>query len=198
MYVCVYVCMYVCIYVSMYLCMYIRMYIHTYNIYMHVFTHVRIYVKQVYDTINKVQWFSSCFCQSCEFRAQKGAINEKSTLAGVAFTRHFLVLVCIIPLLLLTAFTSQELYVKFWAGDVVTITTKYIICMQTTDGSECAWLGNNTGIVVVTLALPLSAALVAVSLLVYSLSPRVARELWLSHISKLRRLLCGKRCADMN
>ena len=55
---------------------------------MHVCTHVL--VKLVCVTINKVQWFSSSFCQSCEFRAQKGAINEKSTLAGVAFTRHAL------------------------------------------------------------------------------------------------------------
>ena len=165
---------------------------------MYVCTHVRMYVKHVCMTINKVQWFSSCFYQSCEFRAQKRAINEKSTLAGVAFMRRFLVLVCIIPLLLLTGFTLQELYVKFWAGDFVTITTKYIICMQTTDGSECVWLGNNTGFVVVTLVTPICAALFAVLLLVYSLSPRVARELWLSHISRLRRLLCCKRRVDMN
>ena len=165
---------------------------------MYVCTHVRMYVKRVCMTINKVQWSSSSFCQSCGFRAQKGAINEKSTLAGVAFTRHFLVLVCISPLLHLTGFTLQELYAKSWAGDFVTITTKYIICMQTTDGSECVWLGNNTGFVVVTLVPSICGALFAVLLLVYSLSPRVARELWLSHISKLRRLLCCKRRVDMN
>ena len=182
--------------ICMYLCMSIRMYIYT-HVYMHVCTRVRMYVKHVCVTINKVHWFSSCFCKSCEFRAQKGAINEKSTLAGVAFTRHFLVLFCMIPLLLLTAFTLHQLYYKFWAGDLVTITTKYIICMQTTDGSECVWLGN-TSFVVENLTFPICVALAAVLLLVYSLSPRVARELWLSHISKLRRLLCGKRCADMN
>ena len=165
---------------------------------MHVCTHVRMYVKHVCVTINKAQWFSSSFCQSCEFRAQKGAINEKSTLAGVAFTRHFLVLFCILPLLLLTGFTMHEIYAKFWAGDFVTITTKYIICIQTTDGSECVWLGNNTAFILDILNFPICTALVAVLLLVYSLSPRVARELWLSHIRELRRLLCCKRRVDMN
>ena len=182
-----YVCMYECIYVCTYVCIYTQVYVC-----MHVCTHVRMYVKHVCVTIIKVQWFSSCFCQSCEFRAQKGEINEKSTLAGVAFTRHFLVLVCIFPLLHLTGFTLQEIYATFWAGDFVTITTKYIICMQTTDGSECVWLGNNTGFVVLTFVAPICAALFAILLLVYSLFPRVARELWLSHISKLRRLLCCK------
>lgn len=133
-----------------------------------------------------------CF-QSSNLRLREGAItNRNNVISQVSFTRHFLVLVTGTPLVFLSAFTMLEAYSTFWLGKDDLQTRNYIICKQTTDGTDCSSPPNSVGFVAVSAIISVGFTSFAVLLLVFALSPRPARDLWMSHIRKILK----KRTAE--
>ena len=79
-----------------------------------------------------------------------------------------------------------EVYSKFWASSYYAEIVKYIVCQQATDGNQCTSVAS-ARLVVLMAILPICFALFGVTLVVYSLVPAPARELWASNFKWLCR-----------
>jgi hypothetical protein len=124
--------------------------------------------------------------QSSALRSSIRSSNNQTTIAQAALTRRFLVLVVSIPLCFVTAYTMIEVHSKFWGPSYYAEVRQYIVCQMIKDENECSSLAS-TRLAVLIAIVPLCFALFGLTLLVYSLTPAPARQLWSSHF----KWFCG-------